>query len=395
MRIAIFADFFYPEQSGITDSVTLLARELSRHGHAVLLVVPHYSRANYRQLNLPATEPDYGKNVQVARLPSVTMPFSPTGQGRLPLPIGFGVAAVKHFRPDIIHSHSPFGPGLEALVASRIFSIPLVGTNHTPFAEFLPKFLGPIVTLVLYYSSWYYNHCQYVTTPSQVLLDDMRKYGLKSLGQALSNPVDIASFSPVASSQEKLTLKTKFGLSPHTVLYTGRLAPEKHIDVIIRAIAKVKSITPNISFALTGRGNAEQALKNLTKHLGLEEQVKFFGFVDNRTFSLLYQASDIFAVMSTAESQCLSLIQGMASGLPVIGANSWALPEYIKPESGLVVPVGDENKLAEAIGRLIANPDYSAKLGRGGVEQSAQYAAKNVVAVWEKIYENQFDHSRL
>ncbi len=136
MRIAIFSDNFYPEISGISDSVISLARELAKRGHFINFYVPKYSLEDYKKVSAPETEPDFGLNIKIVRFSSFRFGGS-TGQGRLVIPNFWRWREVKKFRPDLIHTQLFFGVGLEALVASRKIKVPLVGTNHTAIKEFL------------------------------------------------------------------------------------------------------------------------------------------------------------------------------------------------------------------------------------------------------------------
>ena len=393
MKIAIFSDFFYPEISGITDSIILLGKELAKRGHTVMFVVPWYAKSDYDVIKAIKND-DFGPNIIVKKLPSISIPFSPTKQMRSPFFLGLGIYWMKKFKPDIIHTHSPLSPGYEAWLASKIFKIPFVGTNHTPMSEFLkgPKWF---VDAVCRHYSKFYNKCQFVTTPSQYLLDYMIDYGLTQKARPVSNPMDTLNFSPVSGEAEKKALKEKFGFSPMTVLYTGRLAEEKHVDDIIRAIAIVKKVIPEISLAVTGHGNAENKLQALVTELNLGKQVKFLGFVDKEIYPLVYRASDLFVIMSTAESQSISLILGMAAGLPVIGANARALPEYIDATNGIVVETGDYQTLAKEMLKILLNPELSKKLGRGGVITANKYSAENIAKEWEEIYGQAIDEKRL
>lgn len=110
------------------------------------------------------------------------------------------------FKPDVIHTHSPLVPGYEAWLVSKLFKIPLVGTNHTPMSEFLkgPKWF---VDAVCRHYSKFYNKCQFVTTPSQYLLDYMKSYGLTQISKPVSNPMDVSNFCPVKDGTEKVSLK--------------------------------------------------------------------------------------------------------------------------------------------------------------------------------------------
>ena len=393
MKIAMFSDNFYPEMSGISDSIIATAKRLASCGHKVNFYVPSHPKKNFLISKLEPKELDLGSNIEIFRIPSLLFPGAPTKAGRVALPFLSTYHHIKKFKPDFIHTHHNFGTGLEALMVSRLLNIPLIGTNHTPMSEFMKY--GPIKSkwaerFMLKYVSWFYNKCIWVSSPCQAILSEMKQYGFKKSGERVSNPIDISAFNPT-DELSKSELKKQFGLTPKTVLYTGRLAEEKKIDDIVRAIALVKKKFPDISFAITGHGNAEENLKKLARDLNLENNIKFFGYIDWDEFPKLYQAADIFAVMSTAETQCLSMMQAMATGIPVIGANAWGLPEYISPECGYIVKPGDYKVLAEKIIYLFDHPEEMARLGRGGVEHVKNFSEENIMLKWEKIYQEQLD----
>ena len=388
MKIAIYSDNFYPEMSGISDSIIALAKELSRRGHHVNFYVPRYSKKNFRISKLKPEELDLGKNIEIFRLPSISYPSTPTKQGRIVLLVLSSYRHLKKFDPDVIYTQDVFFAGLEALAVARLLKKPFLGTNHTPISEFLkysPVHWKWIEKLILKYVSWYYNKCLWVSAPCQPILDEMKKFGLKRESRAISNPIYVSDYKP-ASEEERKALKKKFGFSECTVLYTGRLADEKNIDVIIHAISLVKKKFPLVTFAVTGHGNAETKLKKLVKELGLEKNVLFLGYVETSVFVKIYQASDIFAVMSTAETQCISMMQAMATGIPVIGANSWGLPDYINSENGYLVEPGDIKTLAEKIIYLLENPDERKRLGQGGLKFVQKFGIKNITDEWEEIF---------
>lgn len=406
MNIAIFSDNFYPEISGISDSIILTGKELSRRGHTVVFVAPRYSKKDYALAGKISAETPNEKDI--IRLPAIHYPSSPTGQSRIAFPILTSLYALKKFKPDIIHSQSAFGAGLEALFISRLLNIPLVGTNHTPIAEFLPPILPPFwhhrmkswfVEIVVRYTSWYYNRCVFVSAPCNALLDDMAKHGFhrKDIpNRAVSNPIDLTTFLKVPD-QSKDSLKKRFGFSPHTVLYTGRLAPEKGVDIVMRAVALARHDIPDIMFVATGHGNALNDLRQLALKLGITDQVKFLGFVADDTYPLIYRASDIFAIMSTAETQSLSLMYAMAVDMPVIGARAWGLPEYIdevrdghggytKNGDGFILEPGDSEGLAEILVELFKNPARMAELGRNGAIAAQRFLPATIADIWENIF---------
>jgi glycosyltransferase involved in cell wall biosynthesis len=390
MKIAIFSDNFYPEISGISDSVILLGKELDELGHEVHFFAAKYSSNDYAKANLSQQELDLGVKIKFHRFWSLPMLGSPTGQSRVVIPFALRCLKFRKEKFDIIYTQSPYGLGMEAFFMSRIFGITLVGTNHTPITEFTRyiPLSNPLFNWIgLKFVAWYYNCCKFVTAPYGEILKEMKVYGFSGQSMELSNPIDLENFSK-ASAEEKSILKDKFSFSDKTVLYAGRLAPEKQVDVIMRAIALVKTTIPEITFAITGIGNAEDDLKKLSKELGIENNVKFLGRVDDQTHSETYKASELFVVMSTAETQCISMMKAFASGIPVIGADAWALPNYIGRDEklGFVVPVGDEKILAEKIVLLLNDAALAQRMGKNGTENVRNFSAKGVAEKWQEIF---------
>jgi len=387
MKIAIFADNFYPELSGLSDSIIVLAKNLAVMGHQVLFFVPQYRQKDFSQINQPMKEIHLGQNIYIHRLFSFAYP-APTNQGRMVIPTGVSSLELKKFQADLVHTQSFFGVGLEALIAARLLKLPLVGTNHTPITEFThytPLKSRFFDQLSLNYVAWYYNQCDYITAPDREIITEMQSHGFHGSAQSLSNPIELDRFFPV-SPTKKRNLKAKFKLSHRTVLYAGRLAPEKHLDVIIQAIALVKQKMSEINLVISGHGVLESSLRQLVEKEKLEQNVKFFGTVNRQTHQELYQAADLFVLASTAETQSLSLMKAMASGLPVIGVRARALPEYINQKNGFIIDVGDIHALAEKILLLMTNTSLAHRLGQQGMSDVQKFSARQIAQKWQQIY---------
>jgi glycosyltransferase involved in cell wall biosynthesis len=442
MRIAIYSDNFYPELSGISDSLIALAQELSSRGHFIHFFVPRYSKEDHTLSNVEHGELDLGPNVVITRFSSIYFGAG-SGQGRLVIPCG-RLSAIRTFKPDVIHTQTFFGVGLEALIASKLLRtrpenrpagiadnfrargeisrggrlespdegisarsrkwtqdlrtlvskaifgtgsrIPLVGTNHTATKEFLRY--NPLESewsdnLVLRYVNWYYAQCVTVTAPSRSVFAEMDCSAFKKPGIAISNPIDTKTFHPL-KNQDKL--RKKFGVGEWTVMHAGRLAVERSIDVIIRALPLVKKKFPEAELMITGRGVAEKDLRALAAKLGVADSVKFLGFIEKNTLVEAYNAGKVFAITSTADTQSLVMMQAMACGIPVVGVRARALPEYINDTNGFVVEPGDFTALADRIIKLFKNEPLREKLGAGGRASALHYSPAAIADRWEKIY---------
>ncbi len=390
MKIAIFSDNFYPEISGISDSIIILGKELVALGNEVHFFGAKYSKNDYALASLSQDELDLGERIKIHRFFSLPMFGSPTGQSRVVIPFGLRLLKFRKEKFDIIYTQSPYGMGIEAFFMSRLFAIPLVGTNHTPITEFTRyiPLSNPLFDWIgLKFVAWYYNRCKFVSAPFVDILKEMKGYGFERECLEVSNPIDLVNFFP-ADEKEKKELKNKFGLTDKVILYAGRIAPEKQVDIIIKAMAEVIKEISEAMLVITGIGNAENDLKKLAKNLGVENNIKFFGRVDDDVHGETFRASELFVVMSTAETQCLSMMKAMSSGIPVIGADAWALPSYIGRDEklGFVVPIGDVEKLAEKILFLLQNPQIAETMGQEGISYVKQFSARGVAGQWQEVF---------
>jgi len=386
MKLAIFSDNFYPELGGIQDSIALLGKELSNKGHQVNFYVPECQAKDFTVAKLPAEEINLGKNVKIIRFFSLPVP-SPTKQSRMVIPTGLRWLELKKFNPDIIHTHTFFGLGIEALTAGRFLKKPVIGTNHfsiTEYGCYYPKFCQEwFKRNSLKYVIWYYNNCDFVTAPSQTVFTEMLEYGFYKPHQVLSNQIDLAVFN---RKYDKQKAKERFKLSDNTIVFAGKLAREKNIDIVIRAVELVKREVKDINFAIAGHGSDREKLKELAKDLHIEKEVKFMGTFNHKTLAKLYRASDIFTIASTSESQSMVLLQAMACGLPVIGVNWRALPEYINRHNGYTVPANNPKAMADKIIHLLRHENERKELGEGGLAYVQQFSAARVADQWIELY---------
>ncbi len=387
MNIAIFTDNFYPELGGIQDSTLLLGRTLGRRGHRVFFCAPSFSRRDCRIAQVPYSEIDIGPHVSVRRFRSIHCP-SPTLQSRLVFPTLLRWHALKREAIDLIHTHTFLGVGLEALSAVKYLGVPLIGTNHWAVAAF--DQYGPMKQtwfqgLSLRYVSWYYNHCDYVIAPSQSVLTEMERYHLRAPHSLVSNPIDTDTFSPGDGSK----LKESFGLSDFAVTFAGRLGKEKCIDVIIRAVGLLRDALPHLTFAIAGHGSEEAALRALARQEKVADRVIFTGTLSQPRLAELLRASELFAIASTSETQSMTLLQAMACGVPAVGVNSRALPEYIhQKENGILVAPDDPRAMADAILHLARHPELRQSYGNKAAQiVHARYGLEAIAVTMEGIYQ--------
>ncbi|MBI2004801.1 glycosyltransferase [Patescibacteria group bacterium] len=383
MRISFFADNFYPELSGIPDSILITGKELVQRGHQVCYVAPHYGARDYEVVARALPQrPEYLEGMPVFRLPSIPLLRSPTGQSRIALPTGRSFSFLHAFKPDILHTHSPYGAGLEALRAAKMLRVPLVGTNHTPVEEFY-RFAPNIARRL---DAWYYNHCALITTPYQGLVSRMQEKGFKRPGRAMPNPLELSLFYPARNEEEREHLRAEMGLSGPVVIYSGRLASEKRVDVLLHAIKLLVPKFPSLTLLVTGLGIEAHSLHTLAQELDIEGRVRFTGFVPQDELARYYRAADVFAIMSTADSQSLSLMQAYATGIPAVCADSRGLHDYTPSDCGFLVEPGNHHTLAGKLKLLLNDSALRERMGKAAATFVKTFSPEKIVTEWEKIY---------
>ncbi len=387
MRIAVFTDSFYPELGGIQDSVLSTCRELGSRGHNVIIFAPRAAKHDFTLAGVPDSEVDLGKNVEIRRLFALPVPSS-SGQSRLLVPTGWRWRQLIPFAPDIIHTNTFFGAGLEALSAAHHLNIPLIGTNHWAIGEFgaYSPFSAHFFSRVSVRAvTRYYNHCALVTGPSHSVIDEMCAFGLRRPHRVVSNPIDTTCFHPV-TDVHRAALKRVYGFSDATIIYAGRLADEKNIDVLIRAVPLIAKAVPDVMLVLAGHGSARRRLGALANALGVAGRVRFAGTLDKATLADVFHAAEVFAIASTSETQSMVLIQAMSAGLPVVGADWRALPEYIDEQSGFLAQPGNEEDFARRLTFLLRAPTLRKQMGGHGARKTKDFSITTVTSRWEDIY---------
>ncbi|HEY9872113.1 MAG TPA: glycosyltransferase family 1 protein [Candidatus Obscuribacterales bacterium] len=173
----------------------------------------------------------------------------------------------------------------------------------------------------------------------------------------------------------KQEARAKLGIAPESkvVLYVGRFDPRKGIETLVRAIgcSQIRE-NPDLKLIIGGGSRPGQSdgmerdrIEGIVEELGLSELTTFPGRLDNVNLPLYYAAADVCVVPSHYEPFGLVTIEAMASGTPVVGSDVGGLQFTVAPEkTGLLCPPKDEVAFAEAIDRILSNPEWRNQLGK-------------------------------
>jgi glycosyltransferase involved in cell wall biosynthesis len=170
------------------------------------------------------------------------------------------------------------------------------------------------------------------------------------------------------------------------LLCIGRLIPIKGHLVLLRALARAREQVPGVTLDLAGRGPLEPALKAYAQELGLDDAVRFLGFVSPVQRAI--EDAAIVVVPSIGEGFGMVALEAMERARPVIASAVGGLPELVADgETGLVVPSGDAEALAGAIVALAGDPERAARMGAAGRERAlAEFTPERSARRIEELY---------
>ncbi len=315
MRIGIVTATYLPSRNGVATSTALFARGLRSLGHEVRLFAPEHPQREGED------EPG------VVRLPS-TMLAAPMDYPLLLPPSAAALARQRVADLDVIHTMHPFLAGQIALRWARTLDVPLFFTAHTQYHQYLhyaprPRHLGG--WLMRRHVRAFARAADVVLAPGRAIEESLRRYGYKGEVVTLPNPVDLAAFRGIGGGQ----VRERHGVAENAplLLYVGRLAAEKNLEVLLEAFKLVLARLPAARLLLVGDGPARVTLRARAEGL----PVVFAGAVPHAEVPAYLRAADLFVTASTSEVLPMSMIEALAAGTPLVAARSPAGAELIRP----------------------------------------------------------------
>jgi glycosyltransferase involved in cell wall biosynthesis len=375
----IVTDQYPPMVGGVPTVTHGLAHDFADRGHQVWVVAPSQGSRDVRSLE---------QKVRVYRFSSFDWP---TYEGlRIPfLPFVPIRNLLKKSDPHIIHIHSPVVLGNIAQMLAGGLRKPVIATNHylpinmSRSLSSDPILSKPFSNITYTYLVQFCNRCEYITAPTATALNLLYDHGLRAPAGVISNGIDLKKYSP-GERNDHIREKFNLPLDRPLALHVNRLSDEKRVDVLLDAAAKMSG---NGFIALVGSGPAEAALREQAERLHLGDRVSFLGYVRDADLLALRRSSEVFVIPSEADLQSLATMEAMACGLPVIAANSYALPELAHHgENGYVFQPGNSDELASYLDKLLGDAPLRAQMSQKSLEIIAKHDRMQVLDKWESLY---------
>jgi 1,2-diacylglycerol 3-alpha-glucosyltransferase len=386
MRIAYLSQSYPPMISGAALVVQRLAQGIANAGHEVTVLCASDETRAYKSRST---------NIEIVRLRSLRNPLRIEQRF-----VAWSQAAIAEqlvtFSPDIIHFHDTLSVALSGLRAARRLPHPavkIITIHQLPWfvSIYLPPLRKSVEAVLWKYATNLFKSFDEVITPSEMIAEIV---GVRAnrRPKVISNGIDLECFTPDSQFQgEAEIMRRKYQLDPDlpTILFVGRIDPDKQVDLLVRAFAEVlHSVAAQL--LIVGSGTCLDKIIEMTKELHIQHLCHFPGFVSS-TGDLpgLYRLSAIFCTTSLVEIQSSVVLEAAATGLPVVAFQSSSMPEFVADgESGYLVKPLDITAMADRIVGLLRNLNQAKAMGQVGLRIVRKHSHKHSLDAHLTLYES-------
>ncbi len=307
MKIAFFTETFLPKVDGIVTRLTKTVQHLVEAGDEVVIFCPEGA-------------PDSYMGAEVVGVPAMPLPLYP--ELKLALPRPAVSEALERFRPDLVHVVNPAVLGLGGIWLAKTRNLPLVASYHTHLPKYLEHYgMGMLEPLLWELLKAAHNQAQLNLCTSTAMVAELSEKGIQHTA-LWQRGVDTDLFRPeLRSPSMRRQLLGHHSDTGQLLLYIGRLSAEKQIE----RIRPVLDALPNTRLALVGDGPYRQQLESLFAG----SAAQFVGYLSGEALASAYASADAFLFPSSTETLGLVLLEAMAAGCPVVGANRGGIPDIV------------------------------------------------------------------
>jgi 1,2-diacylglycerol 3-alpha-glucosyltransferase len=374
MRIGILADAYKPHVSGVTNFIALTKQYLEERDHEVFVFTFQYE--DYQ---------DDEKNI----IRSSGMPVLDTG-------FTFNLTYSREARRllytmDLAHVQHPFLSGSLAMAYCRPRGIPIIFTNHTRYDLYAQAYLPGVPEMVgtgalQAYLPRFCRSCDLVMSPSAGMKKVLQRLGVDTPIEVVPNGVDLHEFRETITPINR----AEWGISVEDVIliFVGRLGPEKNLAFLLRSFAGTALAYDHVHLLLVGDGPERSNLEDQAAHSGVGDHVHFMGLVPYDVLPRYLASADAFVTASVTEVHPLTVIEAMASGLPVLGIDSPGIGDTINDSlTGYLVPDQDLAGFTAKMVRLAVDHAARKAMGVQARNEAQNYSIENTSRVMEQYYE--------
>ncbi len=352
MKIAFFTETFLPKVDGIVTRLTKTVQHLVAAGDEVLIFCPEGA-------------PDTYMGARVVGVPAMPLPLYP--ELKLALPRPAVAEALDRFQPDLVHVVNPAVLGLGGIWLAKTKAYPLVASYHTHLPKYLEHYgMGMLEPLLWELLKAAHNQARLNLCTSTAMVQELSEKGIQHT-DLWQRGVDTELFQPSLRS-EAMRARLLNGQSDtgKLLLYIGRLSAEKQIE----RIRPVLDAMPDARLALVGDGPYRQQLEKIFAGT----PTHFVGYLAGQDLAAAYASGDAFLFPSSTETLGLVLLEAMAAGCPVVGANRGGIPDIVSDGvNGCLYEPNQAGSLTAAVERLLGDASQRAQLRQNAREEAERW----------------------
>lgn len=344
MRIALFSEVYLPYLNGAVTHLSLLRQTFLEMGHEVLVVTASdVARQTLRDGVLYCP----GKNMKAIYDYRVSSFVS------LPR-----VRAVHAFKPDVIHVHNEYGIGYSGVSIAWLYRIPLVYSLHSDYDDYFHYLAVPEPIMQRFFSVYlrrFVRHARIVVSMSPKAEAYIRRTGVKRPFRLLPNAVDTDLYRPRPEDpDQRARLRRDQGLSDEdrAFVFVGRLGVEKSVAELVDIWEHLPSMDRRAVLFVIGKGPEADSLRRKIERGGLSGGIRLIGAVPNAEIRSWLIGMDYYITASLSEMHSISMLEGMAAGLPALVRDDPQNRWQIEPDVNGWIWSGDDD-LAEQVRRLL------------------------------------------
>jgi len=334
LRIAVVTETWPPEVNGVAITLSRLVHGLCQRGHAIQLIRPRQDKHETAIVQDDMSELLL-KGFPIPRYPQL----------KLGLPSKNAlIRAWTIRRPDLVHIATEGPLGWSALQAARRLRLPVTSDFRTNFHSYSKHYgVGWLSKPIVAYLRKFHNNTACTMVPTRLLRSELQKLGFDNL-RVVARGVDTALFNPIRRDE---TLRHSWGAGPDTLvlLSTGRLAPEKNLDLVVKTYMALRAANRPVRLVFAGDGPYREQLQNRCP------DAVFMGMCSHEQLAAIYPSADLFLFPSLTETFGNVTLEALACGTPVLAFDSAAASELVQHDHNgwLALDEREENFVGKAL----------------------------------------------
>ncbi|CAE20125.1 SqdX [Prochlorococcus marinus subsp. pastoris str. CCMP1986] len=369
MKIAFFTETFLPKVDGIVTRLTKTIEFLTKNGDEVIVFCPEGC-------------PDSYKGATIVGVAAMPLPLYP--ELKLGLPGPAVSDKLEEFKPDLVHVVNPAVLGLGGIWLAKTNNIPLIASYHTHLPKYLEHYgMGMLEPLLWELLKAAHNQALLNLCTSTAMVNELEDKGIQRTA-LWQRGVDTENFRPELRSEKmREKLFGKYQNTDSLLIYVGRLSAEKQIERIKPVLDNI----PGACLALVGDGPYRGQLEKIFENTN----TNFIGYLSGEELASAYASGDIFLFPSSTETLGLVLLEAMAAGCPVIGANKGGIPDIINNgiNGCLYNPDEKDNgerSLIEATKKILADKNKKEAMRKEARKEAEQWDWNQATLQLQKYY---------